>query len=159
MSTASDSPLRAPTRRGLLIGGAAALGVAAIGAGAGPASASTRAPASSGSALGNRLYDLVKQYSQRSPHRTGTASENAALDWFQSQLQRRGAATSRYQFPFPRYEWTAQVRVGGRAVDTIPLFYQGTGNVSSDKPFVKPVTIDGGAGDAALTAALQEAEA
>jgi hypothetical protein len=159
MSTGSDSPLRTPTRRGLLIGGAAALGVAAIGAGARPASASTRASASSGSALGNRLYDLVKQYSQRSPHRTGTASENAALDWFQSELQRRGATTSRYPFSFPRYEWTAQVRVGGRTVDTIPLFYQGTGNVSSDKPFVKPVTIDGGAGSAALTAALQEAEA
>ncbi|HEV3379738.1 MAG TPA: hypothetical protein VG142_01930 [Trebonia sp.] len=157
MSTASDSPLRTPTRRGLLIGGAAALGVAVMGAG--PASASTRATASSGSALGLRLYDLVKQYSRWSVHRTGTESENAALDWFQSQLQRRGAATSRFQFSFPRYEWTAQVRVGGRTVDTIPYFYAGVGDVSSDKPFVKPVTINGGAVDAALTAAVQEAEA
>jgi hypothetical protein len=92
-------------------------------------------------------------------HRTGTESENAALDWFQSELQRRGATTSRFQFSFPRYEWTAQVRVGGRTVDTIPLFYQGTGNVSSDKPFVKPVTISNGATGAALSAAVQEAEA
>jgi hypothetical protein len=140
-----------------LIGGAAALGVTAIGAGS--ASASTRAPASIGSALGRRLYDSVKQYGRWSVHRTGTESENAALDWFQSELQRRGAATSRFQFSFPRYDWTAQVRVGGRSVDTIPLFYEGVGNVSSDKPFVKPVTISNGATGAALSAAAQEAEA
>jgi hypothetical protein len=102
---------------------------------------------------------LVKQYSRWSVHRTGTESENAALDWFQSQLQGRGAATSRFQFSFPRYEWTAQVRVGGRTVDTIPFFYQGVGNVSSDKPFVKPVTLDNSATGAALSAAVQEAEA
>jgi len=157
MSTASDRSLRTPTRRGLLIGGAAALGVAAIGAG--QASASTRAPASSASARGRRLYDLVSHYSRWSVHRTGTDSENAALDWFESALRQRGATTSRFPFSYPRYEWTAEVRVGGRAVDTIPLFYQGVGNVSSDKPFVKPVTISNGATGAALSAALQEAEA
>jgi hypothetical protein len=139
------------------MGGAAALGVVAIGAG--PASASTRATVSSGSALGHRLYNLVKEYSRWSVHRTGTASEKAALDWFQSELQRRGAATSRFQYSFPRYEWTAQVRVGGRTVDTIPLYYQGVGNVSSDKPFVKPVTVNNAATGAAVVAAVQEAEA
>jgi hypothetical protein len=157
MSTASDSSRHALTRRGVLIGGAAALGVAAIGTGT--ASASTAAPTSSGTALGRRLYDLVNQYSRWSVHRTGTGSEKAALNWFQSQLQRRGAVTSRFQYSYPRYEWTAQVRVGGRAVDTIPFFYQGVGNVSSDKPFVKAVTINNGATDAALLAAVQEAEA
>jgi hypothetical protein len=157
VSTARDSSLPTPTRRGLLIGGAAALGVAAFGAG--PALASTRASASSGSDLGRRLYDVVEKYSRWSVHRTGTESEKAELDWFQSELVRRGAATSRFQYSYPRYDWTAQVRVGGRTVDTIPFFYQGVGNVSSDKPFVKPVTINDGATDAALVAAVQEAQA
>jgi hypothetical protein len=48
------------------------------------------------------------------------------------------------------YEWTAQVRVGGRTVDAIPLFYQGVGNVGSDKPFVKPVTANCATGAAVV---------
>jgi hypothetical protein len=155
MSTANSSSLNKPTRRGLLIGGAAALGVAAIGAR--PASAGTRAPISNGSALGRRFYDVVREYSRWSVHRTGSGPEKAALDWFQSELRQRGAATSRWQYSFPRYEWTAQVRVGGWTVDTIPLYYEGVGNVSSDKPFVRPVTIT--STDAAVLAAVQEAKA
>jgi len=138
-----------------LIGGAAALGVAATGAG--PAWAGTRAPISGGSALGHRLYDVVKEFSRWPVHRTGSGPEKATLDWFQSGLRRRGAATSRWQYSFPRYEWTAQVRVGGRTVDTIPLYYEGVGNVSSDKPFVRSVTITNT--DATVLAAVQEAKA
>jgi hypothetical protein len=140
-----------------LIGGVTALGVAAIGPGA--AWAGTRPPISGGSALGRRLYDVVKEFSRWPVHRTGSGPEKATLDWFQSELRERGAATSRWPYSYPRYDWTAQVRVGGRAVDTIPLYYEGVGNVRSSRPFVQPVTISDTTGDAQVLAAMQKAKA
>jgi hypothetical protein len=92
-------------------------------------------------------------------HRTGTGPEKATLDWFQSELRRRGAATSRWEYSFPHYEWTAQVRVGGRLVNTVPLYYEGVGSVRSDAPFVRPVTITDTQGDADVLAAVKEAKA
>jgi hypothetical protein len=157
MGTTNDSSLPTPTRRGLLIGGAAALGVAALGTG--PAWAGTRAPVNSGSALGNRLYDIVKGFSRWPLHRTGSGPERATLDWFQSELRRRGAVTSRWEYSYPHYEWTAEVRVGGRTTETVPLYYEGVGAVRSDKPFVRPVTITSTGGDPEVLAAMQEAKA
>jgi hypothetical protein len=157
MSTAGEAPGSTPTRRGLLIGGAAALGVAAFGAA--PVWAGTRASVSGGGVLGRRLYDVVKAFSRWPVHRTGSGPEKATLDWFESELRRRGAATSRWEYSFPHYKWTAQVGVGGRLADTVPLYYEGVGTVRSDAPFVRPVTITDTHGDADVLAAMKEAKA
>ncbi|GAA5178576.1 hypothetical protein GCM10023322_06070 [Rugosimonospora acidiphila] len=133
----------------------AALGAATLGAT--PAWAGARAPADT--SLGARLYDIVKAYSRWPVHRTGTDTEAAALDWFQSELRQRGAKTSRWDYSYPRYEWTAQVRVAGRTAQTIPLYYEGVGEVSSDKPFVRSVTISDTGGDAEVLAAVKDAKA
>jgi hypothetical protein len=106
--------------------------------------------------LGGRLYDVVKAYSRWPIHRTGTGPETAALDWFQAELGKRGATTARWSYSYPHYEWTAQVRVGGRTVETVPFYYEGVGDVSSDKPFVRSVTINGAA---EVLAAVKEAKA
>jgi hypothetical protein len=156
MGTADDSSWPAPTRRGVLIGGAAALGAVAIGTN--PAWAGARG-AAGGTPLGNRLYDVVKAYSRWPIHRTGTGPEAAALDWFQTELQNRGATTSRWAYSYPHYEWAAQVRVGGRITETVPLYYEGVGEVSTDKPFVRSVTITNTGGDAEVLAAVKEAKA
>jgi hypothetical protein len=156
MGTTDGGTRPAPTRRGVLIGGAAAFGAVALGAE--PAWAGTRAT-SGGAALGQRLYDVVKAYSRWPIHRTGTGSETAALGWFQSELRKRGATTGRWEYSYPHYEWTAQVRVGGRTVETVPFYYEGVGDVSSEKPFVKAVTIRDIGGDAEVLAAVKEAKA
>lgn len=147
----ADSSAR-PTRRGVLMGGAAALGAALIGAE--PAWAGSVVPTT----LGRRLYDVVKGYSRWPVHRTGTGSETAALQWFESELRKRGATTGRWSYSYPHYEWSAQVHVDGRRVQSIPLYYEGVGDVSTDKPFVRPVTINGSA-DAEVLAAVKEANA
>jgi hypothetical protein len=156
MDTASDSSVPRLSRRRLLIGGAATLGVATLGTG--PAWASTRAPANGGSVLGNRLYDVVEEFSRWPLHRTGSGQESATLDWFQSELVRRGAVTSRWEYAYPHYEWTAEVQVDGRRTDTVPLYYEGVGTVYSGQPFVRAVTISDTTGDAEVRAAMQAAK-
>jgi hypothetical protein len=133
------------------------LGVATFGSG--PAWAGTRTSVKDGGALGSRLYDVVKAFSRWSVHRTGSGPEKATLDWFQSELRRRGATTSRWEYSYPHYEWTAQVRVGGRTAETIPFYYEGVGSVTSDKPFVRSVTITDKSADAQVLAAVKEAKA
>jgi hypothetical protein len=156
MGTADDSERSTLTRRGVLIAGAAAVGAGAVGAGPAWADGGRTAGHTS---LGNRLFTVVNAYSRWPIHRTGTAEESAALDWIESELRERAATTSRWGYSYPHYEWTAQVRVGGRSTQTIPLYYEGVGNISSDKPFVRPVTITNTGADAEVLAAVKDAKA
>jgi hypothetical protein len=108
--------------------------------------------------VGATLYQLVTGYSQWPHHRTGTPEGNATVDWFEAQLKARGAATSRASYEWERYDWRASVTADGQSVDALPLYYEGVGEVATDAPFLRPVTLPGNFDKTDLEQALGEAK-
>lgn len=88
------------------------------------------------SEIGERLYALVEAYAALGEHRTGTPVDDATLDWLADALAQRGAAVERLPFEFDRYDATAQVRVDGTVVPSLPLYYQGLGELTDDAPHI-----------------------
>ena len=110
--------------------------------------------------LGHRLYRLVEEYAALGPHRSGTAGDARTGDWFAAELERRGGRVERQAFSLDRYEATATVTIDGWEVPSLPLFYEGTGAVASDRPHVAAVaTLDGDRASSALEATIAEARA
>jgi hypothetical protein len=129
------------------------------GAGALMAGAGSTALAQAPPSLGAALYKTVADYSRWPHHRTGTAEGQATVDWFEAALRGRGATTSRWAYDYPRYDWRASVSVDGQPIETIPLYYEGVGELATDAPFVRPVTLPSNFDKADLGVALQEAKA
>jgi hypothetical protein len=109
--------------------------------------------------LGGRLFSHVQAYSKWPQHRTGSDEAMATLDWFEAALRERGASTTRWGYDFPRYEWRARLEVGGRSVEAIPLWFEGDGEIATDEPFVRPVTLPGNYDKRDVELALREAKA
>ncbi len=137
--------LRLPRRKALIAAGAGGLVMAANSAGRTQPS------------IGAALYELVTGYSQWPHHRTGTTEGRATVDWFEAQLQARGATTSRGSYAYDRYDWRASVTANGQPVDTLPLYYEGVGELATDAPFVRPVTLANNFDKSDLEQALSEA--
>ncbi len=136
-----------PTRRRLL---GASVGLAATGI------ASARAQRGK---LGERLYALVEEYARWPHHRTGTPEGKATVDWFVGQLRKFGANAQRWPYTYERYDHRISVKVRGRTIEALPLFYSTYGEFKSDKPFVRPVTLDDNIDVKDIVAALREAQA
>lgn len=109
--------------------------------------------------LGARLYERVLGYSRASIHRTGTAGEAASLAWLERELRGLGVRPGRWTYSYPHYEWSATVRVGRRAVQTVPLYYEGVGGVRTTTPFVRSVTTSAAGSDPAVLQAISDAQA
>ena len=93
------------------------------------------------SALGARLYEIVREYAAiGAHHRTGTAEDARTLDWFENRLRRLGATTERQPWSFDRYDAEWSVTVDGVDVDALPLFYEGTGDIESTTPLTVSVS-------------------
>ncbi|HEX2886203.1 hypothetical protein [Vineibacter terrae] len=116
------------------------------------------AVAQPGPTIGGQLYRLVTGYSQWPHHRTGTPEGKATVDWIEAQLRERGAATSRWSYDYERYDWQASVTVDGQPVEALPLYYEGVGELATDAPFVRPVTLANNFDTADLEQALAEAK-
>jgi hypothetical protein len=153
-----DLPPRT-TRRGVLAAGAAVAGITTFGAAPALANGARHKPRAPRhpSDVGDALYSVVKGYSQWPIHRTGTDGESAALRWLEHQLRDLGAATNRWYYEYPHYDWEAEVRVAGRSVPTIPLYYEGVGRVQGRAEFVRPVTTSKDGSDPAVLSAVADA--
>jgi len=132
--------------------------LATAGAGGLMAGSSAVVRAQTGPTIGAALYQLVTGYSQWPHHRTGTSEGRETVDWFEAQLRERGATTSRWSYGYDRYDWRVSVTADGRPIDGLPLFYEGVGELATDAPFVRPVTLTNNFDTSDLEQALAEAK-
>ena len=82
------------------------------------------------------LFDTVERYSDLGDHRTGTSVDEATVEWLEGELEKLGAQSERLPFEFDRFDARWEVRADGEVVDAIPLFYEATGEVRTDRPLV-----------------------
>lgn len=115
-------------------------------------------PAQSVPARGRRLFADVRAYASRPHHRTGSAEERASVAWFESELKAAGATVTRRRYDFPMYDWSARLRAGGRDIDCLPLWYEGEGEIATDSPFLRPVTLPNNFDKRDIALALAEAQ-
>ncbi|HZU71331.1 MAG TPA: hypothetical protein VE990_01045 [Acidimicrobiales bacterium] len=85
---------------------------------------------------GRMLYRLVEEYSALGEHRTGTDVDRATVDWFSAQLEALGAEVERHPYEFDRYACDWEVTADGDPVESLPLFYEGVGDIDTDAPAV-----------------------
>ncbi|KQW43874.1 hypothetical protein ASC77_20950 [Nocardioides sp. Root1257] len=109
--------------------------------------------------LDESLHASVRGYSQYGVHRTGTPSQERALEWLEQELKRRGGRVGSWSYDFPFYDWHADVRVGQHRVDTVPLYFEGEGRFSGRADFVRSVTTKLDGNDPAVLGALADARA
>lgn len=105
------------------------------------------------------LYDIVRAYADLGDHRTGTAVDGATRRWFATELAARGAKVAEVTFEFSRYDVSWSLTSDGAEVDSFPLFYEGLGAITTDKPWLGELPIGGADLLADLTIALAEAKA
>lgn len=109
---------------------------------------------------GPDLYRLVEDYAALGEHRTGSAVDAATRDWFCAELQRRGGSVERRPFRFDRYDSEVEVRIDGRCVAALALYYEALGSVASDSPHVAAIAaLDSDGGAAALAQTIADARA
>ena len=142
------------TRRRLLA--TAAAGAVAVTVRGGPAAAGRP-----GGTLGDgeRLYDVVVDYSRWRHHRTGTGLGTATTRFFQHELRKRGADADRWPYAVDLFDWSAHVRVGRTSIPTLPLYYEAVGQARSDSPFIRSVTLPNAATVTELQGAIDAAAA
>jgi hypothetical protein len=68
--------------------------------------------------LGRRLFATVESYAALGDHRTGTAVDEATVDWFASELEALGARVKSDPSAFPRYDARWEVKVDGETVES-----------------------------------------
>ena len=95
-------------------------------------------------AHGQELFDVVAEYADLGDHRTGTPVDEATLAWFARKLEALGASVTSEPFPFDRYVARWDLRVDGRRVEAVPLFYEGVGDVRTDSPELVVSRVVGG---------------
>jgi hypothetical protein len=72
---------------------------------------------------GLRLFETVRAYARLGDHRTGGAVDRATRAWAADILQSAGGRVSEQPFRFPHYDADWRVEIGGRRIDSLPLFY------------------------------------
>ena len=108
---------------------------------------------------GEDLYRMIRAYSDLGVHRVGTEVDAQTIDWFSLELERRGGKVERQEFEFDRFEGTSTVTINGQEVPSMPLYYEGVGDVESDVPFTTAVVaVTGDRNSAALLEAIAQAK-
>ncbi len=91
--------------------------------------------------VGSSLYNLVETYSNMGYHRTGTSVDSVTNKWFSDELKHRGGKVSQQAFKFEKFENSVTVTIDGDVIPSLPLFYEGTGSVESNSPFVSSLNV------------------
>jgi len=102
------------------------------------------------------LYRLVTEYADLGDHRTGTPVDESTAKWFAAQLTSRGAAAELQEYSFDRYDVRSKVTIDGQEVAAWPLYYEGVGQVTTNKPYVGSLDVSA-AGAPGLDALLADA--
>jgi pimeloyl-ACP methyl ester carboxylesterase len=109
---------------------------------------------------GDDLYGIVREYSGHGIDRVGTPVDTQTIAWFVKQLENRGGKVEQQPFTFDRFDGTSAVIIDGREVSSLPLFYEGIGEVETDAPFVAAVNaMTGDRNSKALLDAIAQAKA
>lgn len=91
--------------------------------------------------FGGELYRMVQAYADLGVHRVGTAVDAQTVEWFAHELERRGGKVERQKFTFDFFAGSNTVSINGQEVPSMPLYYEGVGEVDSDAPFVTAVSV------------------
>lgn len=103
------------------------------------------------------LFDLVEAYADIGVHRTGTTTQAATAEWLAGELTDRGATVDLVPVEFERYVADWSVTIDGDEVESLPLFYEAVGSVSSDAPTRWPAFDPPGSGPMGASGAVVDA--
>ena len=95
--------------------------------------ASQRLGRSHMSRIGEHLYQLVQAYAELGDHRTGTSVDQATIQWFATELGKRGAQVDTSPYQFERYVAHCRLTVDTAEVEALPLYYEAVGTVHSSQ--------------------------
>ncbi len=93
---------------------------------------------------GEQLFDFVKEYSDLGIHRAGTDVDRATVEWLVEKLNRRGLRIGTQPVPFSRWVVASRLTVDGVEIEHLPVFYEWTGSVATDRIRIEPFDPGGG---------------
>ncbi len=85
---------------------------------------------------GDQLHTLVQDYAGLGIHRAGAAVDAATVEWMRGHLVDRGLDVRAEAVPFDRWVYSSELTVDGSPVDHLPVFYEWTGSVATDRVLV-----------------------
>src|SRR5215813_1411072 len=85
------------------------------------------------SPTGEHLYQLVQAYSALGEHHTGTPVDQATIEWFATELGKRGARVDKVPYQFERYVAHCRLMAHAAEVEALPLYYEAVGTVNSSQ--------------------------
>jgi hypothetical protein len=93
------------------------------------------------SPTGEHLYQLVQAYSVLGEHRTGTSVDQATIEWFVTELGKRGARVDKVPYRFERYVANCRLMARAAEVEVLPLYYEAVGTVNSSRLYFTELAI------------------
>src|SRR6266498_1806439 len=93
------------------------------------------------SLTGEHLYHLVQAYSALGVHRTGTPVDQTTIEWFATELGKRGARVDKVPYRFDRYVADCRLMAHGSEVEALPLYYEAIGQVNSSRLHLAELSI------------------
>ena len=83
---------------------------------------------------GLRAFEMVKTYSDMGYHRTGTETDDTAIDWLAGLLRNAGAEVTCPPFPYSHYDAAVTITINGQCIEAMALYYAYTGSASIRRP-------------------------
>ncbi len=112
-----------------------------------------------GGASGSTLFELVEQYFDLGIHRTGTEVDDATASWFAGHLATRGFATETNRVQYSQWTSSSELLVGGKPIDHLPVFYEWTGQLQTDRLHIEVIDPRSGGHPEVLSEAIARAQA
>src|SRR2546426_382167 len=94
------------------------------------------------SPTGEHLYQLVQAYAALGEHRTGTPVDQATIEWFATELGKRGARVYTVPYRFERYVAHCRLMADAAEVEALPLYYEAVGKVHSSRLHLAELAFD-----------------
>ncbi len=84
--------------------------------------------------IGHQAYEIVRTFSGKGIHRTGTQGDRDTARWLGSELTAGGADVSFQTFPYHHFDTELSVRSAGKSIDADALYYSFTGQHNLRNP-------------------------
>jgi hypothetical protein len=84
--------------------------------------------------IGNQAYEVVRTFSEKGIHRTGTQGDRDTARWLGSALTAAGADVEFQTFPYHHFDAELSVRSAGKSVDAEALYYSFAGQRNLHNP-------------------------